>query len=96
MYVDDKSPPLGIRIPKELLATFGAIAIFGGGAWCGMQLSKNHQFEEVARLTDNNKVLVATKDKLERDRNSIEKRLTARETQVRTFKTCLEQSGILK
>lgn len=96
MYVDNNPPPIGIRVPKGLLVVFGAIAIFGGGAWCGMQLSKNHQFEEVARLTDNNKLLVATKDKLERDRDNAEKRLTVRETQVRTLKTCLDQSGILK
>lgn len=96
MYVDNNPPPLGLRIPKGLLLTFGAIAIFGGGAWCGMQLSKNQQFEEVARLTDNNKILVATKNKLERDRNNLENRLTNRETQIRNLKTCLKQSGILE
>lgn len=95
MYVDNNPPPIGLRIPKGLLVTFGTIAVFGGGAWCGMQLSKNHQFEEVARLTDNNKLLVATKDKLERDRNQVSDRLTKRETQIRNFQTCLKQSGIL-
>lgn len=90
----DTSPP-GIRFPKELLLMFGAIVLFVLGMFAERELNKRNTDSEVARLTSNNLKLVAVNKQLDSDRNKTQQQLTQKQTQIKNFRTCLEQSGVL-